>query len=279
MMTMIETSPGSEIGEEICQDAIEIEEPNQADLQIENQNSNSFQTSSHERQAGQSPLPSENQSMIPWEQVEEEDIRGLQINEHGSESAAQITQDLEVENEWIEDTEKPNDQVLGGAQNQDEVFQLMTSEKASSVAGGLQFETHNLNTNIPAGLCDEKLIEELQSIPQRMGFRIGEVAEMLGIKQYVLRYWETEFELLKPKKASNKQRIFTRRDVENAFLIRKLLHRDRFSIEGARNALKEMKSSIKKEKEIVKVYHRLDHVHQQIEGLVEDIRQLRQLTV
>src|ERR1700692_3666339 len=57
--------------------------------------------------------------------------------------------------------------------------------------------------SLPAALCDDKLLEEIQSIPDKMGFKIGDVAEMLGIKQYVLRYWETEFDLLKPKKASN----------------------------------------------------------------------------
>ena len=71
--------------------------------------------------------------------------------------------------------------------------------------------------SIPAMLCDEKLKEELLNIPEKMGFKIGEVAELLGIKQYVLRYWETEFDILKPKKASNNQRYYTKKDVENAF--------------------------------------------------------------
>lgn len=86
--------------------------------------------------------------------------------------------------------------------------------------------------SLPAALCDELLLQEIQSIPEKMGFKIGEVAEILNVKQYVLRYWESEFDILKPKKASNNQRYFTKKDVENVFLIRKLLHRDRFSIEG-----------------------------------------------
>lgn len=131
--------------------------------------------------------------------------------------------------------------------------------------------------SLPAALCDDKLLEEINAIPDKMGFKIGDVAEMLNIKQYVLRYWETEFDLLKPKKASNNQRMYTRKDVENAFLIRKLLHRDRFSIEGARNALKELRAHVRKEKDYSQVVHRLENVHDRIDDLVLDIRRTRQL--
>lgn len=48
------------------------------------------------------------------------------------------------------------------------------------------------NLSLPAALCDDKLLEEINTIPEKMGFKIGEVADMLGIKQYVLRYWESE---------------------------------------------------------------------------------------
>lgn len=131
--------------------------------------------------------------------------------------------------------------------------------------------------SIPAMLCDEKLLEEINAIPDKMGFKIGDVAEILGIKQYVLRYWETEFEVLRPKKASNNQRMYTRKDVENALLIRKLLHRDRFSIEGARNAMKELKAHVRKEKDMSQVYHRLDNFNESVESLIHDIRKIRQL--
>ena len=129
--------------------------------------------------------------------------------------------------------------------------------------------------SIPAMLCDDKLMEEIKAIPNKMAFKIGDVAEILGIKQYVLRYWETEFDVLKPKKASNNQRMYTRKDVENALLIRKLLHRDRFSIEGARNAMKELKAHVRKEKDMTQVFHRLDNVNELVEELVRDIRSLR----
>ncbi len=79
---------------------------------------------------------------------------------------------------------------------------------------------------------DPELEAELAKIPDKLAFKIGEVADILGVKAYVLRYWETEFDVLKPKKSKHGQRMYERRDVENLLLIRKLLYRDRFSIEG-----------------------------------------------
>ena len=131
--------------------------------------------------------------------------------------------------------------------------------------------------SIPAMLCDEKLMDEIKAIPEKMGFKIGDVAEILGIKQYVLRYWETEFEVLRPKKASNNQRMYTRKDVENALLIRKLLHRDRFSIEGARNAMKELKAHVRKEKDMIRIAPKFDHINDAVEDLILDIRRVRSL--
>lgn len=135
--------------------------------------------------------------------------------------------------------------------------------------------------SLPAALCDDLLLQELRSIPDKMGFKIGDVADLLQIKSYVLRYWETEFDVLKPRKASNNQRLYTRRDVENAYLIRKLLHRDRFSIEGARNAMKELKNHVKKEKDytvVIKKFQNLSaNFSERLENVADDIRRLRQL--
>lgn len=79
------------------------------------------------------------------------------------------------------------------------------------------------STHMPSVLVDELLLSEIKSIPDCFGFKIGDVADLLEIKTYVLRYWEQEFDLLKPKKASNNQRMYTKKDVENAFLICKVI--------------------------------------------------------
>lgn len=152
--------------------------------------------------------------------------------------------------------------------------QLEFIEEVEQASGPL---TASAPISIPAMLCDEKLLEEINAIPDKMGFKIGDVAEILGIKQYVLRYWETEFEILRPKKASNNQRMYTRKDVENALLIRKLLHRDRFSIEGARNAMKELKAHVRKEKDMSQVFHKLENFNERVEDLILDIRKVRQI--
>jgi DNA-binding transcriptional MerR regulator len=134
---------------------------------------------------------------------------------------------------------------------------------------------------LPAALCDELLLQEINSIPTKMGFKIGEVADLLGVKQYVLRYWETEFEVLKPKKASNNQRYYTKREVENAFLIRKLLHRDRFSIEGARAALSDLrnfvKTEVKKEKDWTHFNQSVDHLLDEVDHLIVNLRKVQRL--
>jgi len=139
------------------------------------------------------------------------------------------------------------------------------------------------NLSLPAALCDDKLLEEINSIPEKMGFKIGEVADMLGIKQYVLRYWESEFDILKPKKAANNQRYYTKKDVENAYLIRKLLHRDRFSIEGARAALKDLKnfvrSEVKKEKALSTISQKLEDIQDQVDDLLMQVRRAKQVLV
>jgi len=135
--------------------------------------------------------------------------------------------------------------------------------------------------SLPAALCDELLLKELQNIPNQMGFKIGDVADLLGVKQYILRYWESEFELLRPRKANNNQRLYTRKDVENAFLIRKLLHRDRFSIEGARGALRDLKQFVKKEKNWQQINQRLEvlhhNLHDQAKSLVVEIHALKEM--
>ena len=136
-------------------------------------------------------------------------------------------------------------------------------------------------THMPSVLVDELLLSEIKSIPDRFGFKIGDVADLLEIKQYVLRYWEQEFDLLKPKKASNNQRMYTKKDVENAFLIRKLLYRDKFSIEGARRALKDVKFAMKKEKNISTAMDKIDqnqsYVQEKIKSFVLEIRKTRDL--
>jgi len=75
-------------------------------------------------------------------------------------------------------------------------------------------------------------------VPEKQHFKIGEVCEMMQVEPYVLRYWETEFEDLKPQKNPMGQRVYRPRDIEIVFLIKKLLYEEGYTIEGARKQLK-----------------------------------------
>src|SRR5437588_9136270 len=74
-------------------------------------------------------------------------------------------------------------------------------------------------------------------IPDKLYFKIGEVSELLGVEAYVLRYWETEFPSLAPKKSGTGHRLYRRKDVELLLRIKHLLYEKRFTIEGARQSL------------------------------------------
>ena len=74
-------------------------------------------------------------------------------------------------------------------------------------------------------------------IPDKLFFRIGEVSTLLGLEPYVLRYWETEFPSLAPKKSGTGHRLYRRKDVELLLKIKHLLYEKRFTIDGARQHL------------------------------------------
>ena len=79
-------------------------------------------------------------------------------------------------------------------------------------------------------------------IPDKIYFKIGEVAEIVGVKSHVLRYWEAEFKSLKPVKSRSNQRLYRREDIEQALLIKSLLYQQGFTLSGARQQLKNPKA-------------------------------------
>jgi len=78
-----------------------------------------------------------------------------------------------------------------------------------------------------------------QAIPQKLYYRIGEVADIAGVKPHVLRYWETEFGFLAPQKNEGNQRLYTAKDLEKVLLIKKLLYEDGYTIAGAKRKFRE----------------------------------------
>jgi DNA-binding transcriptional MerR regulator len=84
------------------------------------------------------------------------------------------------------------------------------------------------------------------SIPDKLYFRIGEVAQIAGVEPYVLRYWETEFPALAPKKSGTGHRLYRRKEVELVLEVKRLLYEKRFTIEGARLYLEQNKKRVAK---------------------------------
>lgn len=91
------------------------------------------------------------------------------------------------------------------------------------------------------------MLPKRNDIPDKVYFRIGEVSDLVGVDAHVLRYWETEFKQIRPRRAKSNQRLYRKQDVENLVLIKTLLHDEGYTISGARNFLQ------KKDKDAVKI--------------------------
>lgn len=76
------------------------------------------------------------------------------------------------------------------------------------------------------------------NIPDKFYFRIGEVTEITGLAAYVLRFWESEFTLINPRRTESGQRLYRKSDIEAILKIKHLLYEKKFTIEGAKKHLK-----------------------------------------
>ena len=81
------------------------------------------------------------------------------------------------------------------------------------------------------------LARKSTTIPDKLFFKIGEVSRIAGVEPYVLRYWETEFSFLKPRKNQSGQRVYLRKDVEMVLSIKSLLYEEKYTIAGVRKRL------------------------------------------
>jgi DNA-binding transcriptional MerR regulator len=86
-------------------------------------------------------------------------------------------------------------------------------------------------------LARKRNFESTPAIPDRLYFKIGDVARICGVETYVLRFWESQFPQLKPNKGGTGQRLYRRRDVETALEIKRLVHAQGYTLAGARQAL------------------------------------------
>ena len=109
-------------------------------------------------------------------------------------------------------------------------------------------------------------------IPDKIYFKIGEVASIVGVKPHVLRYWESEFATLKPVKSRANQRLYRREDIEQALLIKQLLYQQGFTVSGARKKLKEEGRGVSPEVSTSSQEEVLDLVIQRLERLRDRLR-------
>lgn len=83
------------------------------------------------------------------------------------------------------------------------------------------------------------------ALPDKQYFKIGEVARIIGVKTSVLRFWETEFHTIRPKKTRSGHRLYTRRHVERIASVKNLLYQDKYTIAGARKRLRQLSAEEK----------------------------------
>ena len=104
-------------------------------------------------------------------------------------------------------------------------------------------------------------------IPEKQYFKIGEVSELLQVKPHVLRYWETEFGLLRPEKSKTNQRLYRKRDVEILLHVRELLYQQGYTIAGAKKKLREvLREKLPPPSDTLEI---LEHLQSQVEQILK----------
>ena len=90
----------------------------------------------------------------------------------------------------------------------------------------------------------EPPVEQIEGINEKYYYKIGEAAKKIGVQPYVIRYWETEFSFLKPYKSKSSHRLYSKSDIEKLSLVKNYLYDKKFTIEGAKRAIRLKSSSL-----------------------------------
>ncbi len=103
----------------------------------------------------------------------------------------------------------------------------------------------------------------------KLYYSIGEIANMLNVNNSLIRFWEKEFDIIKPKKNSRGNRIFTKNDVQNIYLIHHLLKEKKYTIKGAKKKIRENKDGAKKNFQIIQ---NLKNIRQQLSDIRDELK-------
>jgi DNA-binding transcriptional MerR regulator len=111
-----------------------------------------------------------------------------------------------------------------------------------------------------------------KAFPDKLFYKIGEVSKISGIEPYVLRYWESEFSFLRPRKSKSGQRIYVRKDLELILEIKNLLYRERYTIAGVRKRLGESAAGRKPESKTLPKEKAIEHIRQRLRDILGRIK-------
>ena len=114
--------------------------------------------------------------------------------------------------------------------------------------------------------------------PDRLYYRIGEVSRMTGLKPHVLRYWESEFKVIKPYKAGSLQRLYRKKDLDIIQKIKKLLYEEGFTIAGAKKKIRDLERAENLQTKLRLVERRPDRrEHDLLAALREELKGIRKM--
>jgi len=117
-----------------------------------------------------------------------------------------------------------------------------------------------------------KSIKAQKAYPDKLFYKIGEVSKIAGVEPYVLRYWESEFQFLKPRKSKSGQRIYIKKDLDLIFEIKSLLYNERYTIEGVRKKLGDLGPKHAPEKEAPSRPKSIEHVKARLREILRQLQ-------
>ena len=129
------------------------------------------------------------------------------------------------------------------------------------------------NRTLPLNLPGKKAHKGEKTIPDKLYFRISEVSRLTELEPYVLRYWETEFKLIKPVRTKSRHRLYRRKDLDIIFEIKRLLYEEQYTIAGARKRLDRIMRQGKKEEQAVES----DDMRAVLMSTLEELKAIRKL--
>tara|TARA_Y100000994_G_C15584287_1_gene397854 strand:- start:147 stop:476 length:330 start_codon:yes stop_codon:yes gene_type:complete len=103
----------------------------------------------------------------------------------------------------------------------------------------------------------------------KLYYSIGEIAKMLNVNNSLIRFWEKEFDIIRPKKNNRGNRVFTKNDVQNITLIHHLLKEKKYTIKGAKKKIRENKDGTKKNFQIIQ---NLKNIRQKLSDIRDELK-------